>query len=405
LSAALAIAGVSCSENSPPKNDHNPNAVLPDNMKTLMQPNAGQTIVRASPGVEVDTSSMTQNQAPTQLTQPATPKVEKPKPVVPKEEIVVPPVDAHWTLFVASFDGPTHVQDAKAAKEQLRIATNSNKFYVVHEDARSLVYYGFYKDIDRTSKDGKTAQGDKEYLMGLKTSSGESPLAGIHFEAINSPTPDGPAQWDLSKMTRNADHYWSLQIAAYTEDGRAEKPGDVADRKSAAVESVKALRAHGVEAYFYHGETVSSVCVGVWPENAVKRQSGGDSRGNAASANPNDEVLVAPDLPPNVKSVRSPDGHRLTTLTTKLEILDPKMLETIRQFPTHALNGYEIMRTYGTGKDATQAPDPSIVVMLPEQKSPLPPTQTDAELLNLQLRPVNGGQQQPGAGKLRSVGE
>jgi hypothetical protein len=444
LLLAIGLTAISCTENSPPaKPDGNPNAVLPSEMKLLQQPAPGseQTIVRSSPGVTVD---MGTPNAPAAAPTPTTPQATaatpanpaaaapeqiasatpsarvpsavapaaqpKPKPAVPQGDAVTPPADAHWTLLVAAFDGPAHIEQARAAREQLKAATNSNKFYVVHEETKSTIYYGFYKEIDSNSKDSKQAQADKDYLKSLKTTDGQSPLSMVYFTPVAGQDPQAPAEWDLAKIGRSPDHYWSLQIAAYTSDGRAEAPGDVADRKTAAVESVRELRKHGYEAYFYHGDTISSVCIGAWPENSVKRQDGGDAAGNAATVNPHQPILVAPELPKGVTEVRTPEGEKVKALAPKLEVLNPKMLAAMKQFPTHALNGYDIMREYGSGAKKQTLPDPSVIVLLPEKKTDVPAATalpSDADLKLLQLGGGNLANQpaQPGMGKLRSVGE
>jgi hypothetical protein len=137
----------------------------------------------------------------------------------------------------------------------------------------------------------------------------------------------------------------------------------------------------------------------------VKRQNGGNSAGNAATVNP-DQPLFVGDLPSNVKGMRTPEGEKIQTLSQKLEILNPAMLAIMKQFPTHAVNGYEIMHAYGKGKQKTTLPDPSVLVLLPETKIAMPTgLPTEADMLNLQLRPDNSAAPQPGVGRLRSVGQ
>jgi hypothetical protein len=64
------------------------------------------------------------------------------------------------------------------------------------------------------------------------------------------------------------------------------------------------------------------------------------------------------------------------------------------------------MHNYGKGKQKTTLPDPSVLVLLPETKIAMPTgLPSEADMLNLQLRPDNGAFQQPGVGRLRSVGQ
>ena len=66
---------------------------------------------------------------------------------------------------------------------------------------------------------------------------------------LDTPDPSSPPEWDL---TRAAGAY-SLQIAVFK---------DSPERRAAAVEAVRAARAGGYDAYYYHGPTASSVCIG-----------------------------------------------------------------------------------------------------------------------------------------------
>jgi hypothetical protein len=335
------------------------------------------------------------------------------KPALPPEDVVIPPSDAKWTIFITALDGPDHVVRAKTLREQLKAATQDNKWYIVHAEDKSTIYYGFYREIDRQSKEGQAAQRDRDYLASLKTAEGDSPLSLVHFDPVANVDPPAPAEWDLAKIGQSPQHFWTLQIAAYTEDGRAEHPGDVGDRKSASVESVKALRAEGVPAYFYHGPTISSVCIGLWPESAIKKQSGGDAAGNAATINPNDPLLVTDALPKDTREVRTPDGKQVKVLTPRVEILDQDMLATMKRFPYHSKNGYDYEHTYIDPKthEKSVVRDPSRLVQLPETTIAANPNQPfGGDNSQLQIAPgLFDGQAshapEPGLGKLKSVEE
>ena len=329
-----------------------------------------------------------------------------PKPA-PQEEVVVPPQDAKWTIFCTVISGPGHSIRAAQIKSRLADATRSNKWYVVHEDVKSTLYHGFYRSIERGTPDGDRAQLDKDTISRLKDSTGEAPLRLCSFLQIDRPAPAAPAEWDLANVGRSELRYWSLQIGAYTADGTAERPGDVADRKSAAVESVKALRAQGIPAYYYHGDAVSSICVGIWPMNALKRQGGGNKAGNAEQLNPNEPLFVANALPSNTKEVRGPDGKLLKPVTPRVEILDENMLQTVKQYPRHLLNGYE-MKHEQKGQVWF---DSSFLVLVPETKQNVAGSQqpNSPELNALPLLPASalGGDvapaPRPGTGRLREA--
>ena len=111
--------------------------------------------------------------------------------------------------------------------------------------------------------------------------------------------------------------------------GRCKSPpsGEASDRKQRAVQAVREARAQGIEAYYYHGDSISSVCVGAWPREAVKEQDSAV----AHSADPNATIFITDrPLPPTVNSdMRDREGNRLTVIAPKLEITDPGMAEAI----------------------------------------------------------------------------
>ena len=96
---------------------------------------------------------------------------------------------------------------------------------------------------------------------------------------------------------------WSVQIAAY--EGSTQ-------RKKFAVDAVRDARAEGVPAYYYHGPSISSVCVGAWPRAAVR----GDmepafndpnerrSLDQILSQQPSDLIVLPPGMPAVNKEVR-----------------------------------------------------------------------------------------------------
>jgi hypothetical protein len=205
---------------------------------------------------------------------------------------------------------------------------------------------------------------------------------------LNAPDPAAPPEWNLA----NSKGFWTIQIAAYK---------DSPDRKQAAVEAVKEARQQGIEAYFYHGETVSSVCVGAWPKEAIKAQ---DS--DAASAgNPNESVMVSSVPIPEqyTKDMRDENGNRIRYMEAKLEIVDPSMQAVKVKFPYHAVNGMLTPRKAKdkNGKD-TIAYDPSIVVMVPKAA----PSELNRNIASgaPRVKPPVSDQSTIGS-KLKSVGE
>jgi hypothetical protein len=414
LSCGLAVA--SCTENnqsSTPKSELSLKAVLPDEMKAA-QANS-TSVMMSSKGAMVSPVNEATGGSDARAAAPA-PKPAAPAPAAvaqaaPKEDVSIPK-DAKWTIFCTVISGPGHSEQARQLKARLAATTGSGKWYVVHDDEKSTIYYGFYRTIERGTRDGEQAQADRHRLTELRNSAGEAPLALCSFMLIDKPAPEAPADWDLAHYPRDVAHTWSLQIAAYTADA-ADDQGH--DRKWAAVESVKALRAQGIPAYFYHGEAISSVCVGLWPENAVKRQDGGNAQGNAGSLNSDTNLFVSSEPLPEGMAPKAPNGQKLKPMTVRFEPIDATMLEMARKFPSHMTNNVEIYhkkKDPRTGKIVDVA-EPSFWVMVPEAKE-------STAAVNQQM-PVDAGQlptlppallgtdnrvpQPAGAGRLRQVGQ
>jgi hypothetical protein len=153
---------------------------------------------------------------------------------------------------------------------------------------------------------------------------------------------------------------------------------DGPERKLRAVESVREARAMGIEAYYYHGENVSNVCVGAWPREAIAEQHADGSQAVGDASKP---VLV---LPPGIRSdsanaladsLALPENanKEATRVIQKVEVVDPSLLQAMRQYPYHAVNGEEILRKSRnpqTGK-FEMMPEPSMIVMIPRAEPSL----------------------------------
>src|SRR5215218_5780225 len=230
-----------------------------------------------------------------------------------------------------------------------------------------------------------------------------------------SPDPEAPPQWAL----RNAPpgEYWSLQIAAY--QGHP-------DRKKYAVDAVKGFRASNIPAYYFHGPTVSSVCIGSWPRKAVRGEmepayndpNEKRSLDQIASRAPaEDLVVISPGLPAVNKEFQTPKG-RVRTLASKLEVIDPTLMATMKAYPNHYLNGeVEGVRT----KNGLEG-KPSFLVQIPHRSDPLFGTGGESAAVasdtpqaprdpgSLSGTPAPGARREPpapvpGQGRLRSLND
>ena len=290
-----------------------------------------------------------------------------------KEEQLVQPPDAAWTIACTQFKGFGHVQRSNQAKQQLKTATGWPGFYVVHEDELSTLYYGFYRamsprernDMSRDEvKDGERAQADLQRIRGLRDPVNDDqlmPQAGL--TPLEPADPAAPADWNLLNVDANkrdgdpTKAFWSLEIAIYK---------DSPSRKKDAVDSVKQLREHFKrnDIYYYHGKTTSSICIGVWPPAAVVETT--PDRGN-----PNERLLVMPQGPlANMSNnLKDSTGTPVRQVSIKLEPVDPTLLDTMSKFPNRSVNGYDIKHTY-TGKAGKiiEVYDPSVVIPIPRNE-------------------------------------
>jgi hypothetical protein len=315
----------------------------------------------------------------------------------------IPPADAQYTLYCQALGGPGHIEQANAAKEQLVKLSGMKDWYIIHQDGQSVIYYGFYRSINdpKDKKESERAQRDRKQIENLTDAGDKTTAAGankvfshIFFVQVNEPDPTAPPEWNLL----NSGGYWSLQIAAYKDSPR---------RKQAAVDAVREARKNNIPAYYYHGETTSSVCVGAWPKEAVR----GQDDGAGAAADSEQDVLILPQPLPKDQRVefRNRQGERVRDMTPSFEAVDPSLMATMAQYPTHSINGVVYVsksKDKVTGESKT-VEDPSFLVQIPKaQPSLLRASQEPPALLAPPT--AAGGVQQPttpGVGKLKSIGQ
>ena len=329
----------------------------------------------------------------------AAPQVPAGAPAAPK--------GAQFTIFCGRLQGDAHVERANKIKGDLISSTGLRDFYVLHEDGQSLLYYGYYRTFNDPNdpKEAARAQADLKRVKALE-SDGNRLFAGALFVDMEAPDPQAPPEWNLV----NARGTWSLQIAAYK---------DSPLRKEAAVEAVREARKQGVEAYYYHGDTVSSVCVGAWPEGAIRYVS--PTNDVHKSVIVNQPVIAEPSQRVEMQADQIRESARKANAEVvqgKVEVVDATLLQTMKQYPTHAVNGMQTVKSI----NGQTIPDPSLLIRIPapaEGKSiltsaPPPsdgyqpgvrhrqPLQRDVE-----PQPVTRKQQQPppqpGMGKLKSI--
>lgn len=309
------------------------------------------------------------------------------KPAAPAP---IPTADARYTLLCSIYTGPSHYKRAEELRNKLTAASKLTGFYLVRGDGQTTLYHGYYRafepEIDPAA--ASLAQADKRTIETTIDAAGVTIIRSAIFVPMESPDPTAPSEWDL----RNATGQYSLQIAAYK---------DHPDRKQAAVDTVRDMRKAGIDAYFFHGPTASSVCVGAWPKQAVVQRDVDEVR--ISGKNP--ALVLPPGMTAPGNTAIDEKGRRLQVVAPKLEVVDPTLLAAMKQYPEHAVNG--MVNTRKAKDPATgallDAPDPSYLIEIPrlsgvlagepakdvspeELETPLlikPPTRTNTGLRSL----------------------
>lgn len=266
------------------------------------------------------------------------------------------PAGAQFTIYCQTISGPDHVERANRIKQQLVSQAPLKDWYVIHQDGQSTLYYGFYKSFDDPKDaDAQRAQRDRRTIDALTDQLGNRPFKFAFFVALDAPDPVAPPEWDLSVAPGEI----SLQIAAYTGHPL---------RKQYAVEAVRAARAQGVDAYYYHGENTSSVCVGAWPESAVKRTQ---EVINARPGDP-DQPFVKAGIPlpaEAAKNQRDAQGRPLRVEQERFQIADASLAAMMQRFPEHAVNGEVPMTSTNDPRTGRRVTKPASSFLVPIPKS------------------------------------
>jgi hypothetical protein len=299
----------------------------------------------ASPSVSPGASS---NTAPRTPPRP-TPTAPQASPVASAAKGVIAPKDAKYTIVCATFGGPAHVQQARVSKDNLITSTGRREFYVVHDEAQSTLYYGYYRERERSvdATEAARANKDMDYVRSLATSEGQFLFSKSLLVPLPMPDPVAPPEFDITRLDaeRPADDpnraYWSLAIADYTGDVQIEGKG----RKQLAVESVIEARRQGHQAFYYNGPNTSTVCIGAWPRRAVREQEANSAR---SSGDNGQEIIVSNAPIPKALTDRiAASGRDPKVLQPKVEIDDPTLDEMMmKRYPDYYLNGVPEVNKY-----------------------------------------------------------
>jgi hypothetical protein len=302
------------------------------------------------------------------------------------------PQGARYTIFCASIQGPGHVERSKAMKDELARTTGMKDWHVIHRSDASMLYYGYYRTFNDPADQRETtrARNDHRRVNAIEDASGNRPFRQAIFVDLSAPDPTAPPEWDLARLRQHPNddrHFWSVQIATYK---------DHPERKMAAVEAVRAAREQGIEAFYYHGPTMSHICVGVWPRSAVKEQQSQDEIFRATDQ----PILIGPSLPQAITgNLRDRENRPVRVVEERVEILDPTLQATLRKYP-HSINGYEMVRRVG----GRTIPDPSLLVPIPFDPATMMAADPRQGAAPREATLSTTPDAPPGAGRLRSLG-
>lgn len=241
---------------------------------------------------------------------------------------------AVWAVRCVTLRGANHVSmaDERAAALRAFPQLNADLVRVVHNEFESTIYYGRYrrkydpvrneaeytpdhlKDIDLIRSLSVKIDGQPTFLFLYAT------MEELPREQSRHP------EWNLAR----AAGYWSLQVAAFYNEG------EVTDRQSLAEQFCAELREQGYEAYYHHGSATSIVTVGLFPKRAVQSFTQRDSWTGAVVA------------------------HN--------RIVDARVLELQKTFTHNLQNGVpmsEIVRNPKTGEVRERVPLASFLVQTP----------------------------------------
>jgi hypothetical protein len=273
------------------------------------------------------------------------------------------PKGAQWTILCREIAGVGHVERARQLRDNLVKTPGMRDWHLLHKEDSSVLYYGYYKTYNEPK-----AKADRAKVDSMADAQGRRPFRMAHMTPLDAADPGGPPEWNLA----NADGHWSLQIAVYM---------DSPERKQYALDAVRAAREQGIEAYYYHGENMSLVCVGSWPREAVSLADENVRAGDGGRIK-----VVLPPLTPDVKTapeIRGEGGRKLHVEAGRNEVRDPTLRAMMEQYPTNAVNGQTMIvrRTDPRTGQVREVADASFPVPIPREESsllddggiPLPP--------------------------------
>jgi hypothetical protein len=173
---------------------------------------------------------------------------------------------AEYTILCLETAEPGHARHAQALADMLRAVQGLDRGAVRVDSGpnASRIYYGRY--AQRTNPHSglgepePRAAADRDRIRGLALG-GADAYPFLLARVVPLPWQSSvPAEWELSCCPG----VYTLQVAIFYDT-----PPGFTQRREAAEQAVALFRQRGYEAWLYHGESRSTVCVGSFDESAV----------------------------------------------------------------------------------------------------------------------------------------
>lgn len=237
-----------------------------------------------------------------------------------------------YTIALQRFnDRYTHVEQANAYQKQAAQLTGWD-VNVIHEADASIVHWGSYGSLDAAGKGLEKAR---------TASANGQPLFPMAMVIPMPGPPPGPAEWNLANV-KDPNAFYTLLVAVEYNDPEAGQYG----YKNNMVDITRKLREMGYEAYYYVEGEKGLVCVGTFPESALKAEQ---------------------------QAVRNPDTGEFMMWQEVKVIADPKLRQLHDvDFPELVVNGYgeiRIIRDPKTGKVIKEVKQTSLPYRIPGRQS------------------------------------
>ncbi len=165
------------------------------------------------------------------------------------------------TIALGRVGGANHSRQAAQWRDEIESETRWKGVFVVDQEGFSQMCWNKYPSIEAARGDLKKA---KEYVRNDGTHTWK-PFASAAIQQLPGKSV-GPAEWDLTQQ--NDMYVFTVEVGIFYDVPDADPP--YMGRKDIAVAYCKELREDGLEAYFFHGPSQSSVTIGLFTKTSMR---------------------------------------------------------------------------------------------------------------------------------------